>query len=63
MIMGLTAPIEAGDEVEITVTCADGGSVTWTSVAKPFEGGEETYDPAGGMDATDGMDSASPSDG
>lgn len=45
MLMDLTAPIEAGDEVEITVTCDTGGTVSWTSVAKPFEGGEETYAP------------------
>ena len=46
MLMALPAPIQAGDEVEITAECADGGSVSWTSVAKPFEGGEETYVPA-----------------
>ena len=50
MLMKLPAPIAAGDEVEITVTCDDGGSATWTSVAKPFEGGAETYAPAEGMD-------------
>jgi copper(I)-binding protein len=55
MLMKLPAPIPAGDEVEITVTCADGGSVTWTSVAKPFEGGEEPYVPAeeGSMDSSE----------
>lgn len=45
MLMDLPAPIAAGDEVEITATCDTGGTVTWTSVAKPFEGGEETYAP------------------
>ena len=51
MLMKLPAPIEAGDEVEITVVCDTGGSVTWTSVAKPFEGGAESYVPAeGSMD-------------
>ena len=48
MLMKLTAPIEAGDEVEITVTCDSGGSLTWSSVAKPFEGGAEPYVPADG---------------
>jgi periplasmic copper chaperone A len=48
MLMDLPAPIQAGDEVAITVTCDDGGTATWTSVAKPFEGGEETYVPEGG---------------
>lgn len=52
MLMKLPAPIEAGDEVEITVVCDTGGSVTWTSVAKPFEGGAETYVPAEGSMAS-----------
>lgn len=47
MLMNLPAPIAAGDEVEITITCDTGGTVTWTSVAKPFEGGAETYAPMG----------------
>lgn len=45
MLMELSAPIEAGDEVEITATCEGGGTVTWTSVAKPFDGADETYSP------------------
>ncbi len=45
MMMDLPAPIEAGDDVEITAVCDSGGSVTWTSVAKPFEGGAEPYVP------------------
>jgi periplasmic copper chaperone A len=56
MMMKLPAPIEAGDEVKITVVCDTGGSVTWSSVAKPFEGGAETYVPAEGS-----MESMSPS--
>ncbi len=52
MLMGLSAPIEAGDEVEITAVCDTGGTVTWASVAKPFEGGAEAYVPAeGSMDS------------
>lgn len=47
MLMELPKPIEAGDEVEITATCSTGGTVTWTSVAKPFEGGAESYEPEG----------------
>ena len=31
MLMKLPAPIEAGDEVEITVVCDTGGSMTWTA--------------------------------
>jgi periplasmic copper chaperone A len=62
MLMALPAPIAAGDEVEITVTCSTGATVTWTSVAKPFEGGAEPYVPADGTntDTMDGM-SVSPS--
>jgi hypothetical protein len=45
MLMELPAAIEAGDEVEITAVCDNGGSVTWTSVAKPYEGGAESYVP------------------
>jgi len=56
MLMKLPAPIEAGDEVEITVVCDSGGSLTWMSVAKPFEGGAEPYVPAEGS-----MESMSPS--
>lgn len=56
MLMKLPAPIKAGDEVEITVVCDTGGSLTWTSVAKPFEGGAEPYVPAEGS-----MESMSPS--
>jgi hypothetical protein len=48
MLMKLSAPVQAGDEVQITAACSAGGSVTWTSVAKPFEGGAESYVPAGG---------------
>jgi hypothetical protein len=50
MLMKLPAPIKAGDEVVITAVCSTGGTVTWTSVAKPFEGGAETYVPAQGGD-------------
>ena len=56
MLMKLPAPIEAGNEVEITAMCDTGGSMTWTAVAKPFEGGAEPYVPAEGS-----MESMSPS--
>jgi copper(I)-binding protein len=60
MLMKLPAPIQAGDEVGITVVCDNGGSLTWTSVAKPFEGGAESYVPAGGsMDSMSASPSAS----
>ena len=45
MLMGLTAPIEAGDDVEVTLECADGATTEFVAVAKPFEGGDESYAP------------------
>lgn len=45
MLMALPEPIEAGQEIEITLTCSDGGTAAYSGVAKPFEGGEETYEP------------------
>ena len=56
MLMGLTEPIEAGQTVDITMTCADGGTASYSGVAKPFEGGAEDYQPGMEMDS-----SASPS--
>lgn len=54
MLLDLTAPIEPGDEVELTIGCRSGGSMSFTAVAKPFEGGAEQYEPGG-------MSSMSPS--
>jgi periplasmic copper chaperone A len=61
MLMALPAPIEAGDEVEITAVCNTGGSVTWTSVAKPFEGGAEPYVPMDEGSMDEGSMESSPS--
>jgi len=43
MLMGVTEPIEPGDYVDFTLTCATGGSVTVIAQAKTFEGAEEQY--------------------
>ena len=59
MFMGLTGPIEAGDEVEITLTCADGATTSFTAPAKPFTGAAEDY-VGEGMDGMDTMESPSP---
>ncbi len=62
MLMQLPAPIEAGQTVEITMTCADGGTAAYSGVAKPFEGGAEPYEPGEESMDMDSMDaSASPS--
>ncbi|WP_035855381.1 copper chaperone PCu(A)C [Cryptosporangium arvum] len=50
MFMALTAPVKAGDEVAFTLKLADGGTVPFTAVAKPYSGAEESYAPDGGMD-------------
>ena len=47
MFMGLTAPIKAGDEVPITLTFDDGSTLKVMSVAKPFTGANEEYQPNG----------------
>jgi len=65
MFMGLTGPIEPGDQVEITLTCADGATTSFTAPAKPFTGAEEEYvgdgmDGMDGMDTMEGMESPSP---
>ncbi|HEX6887322.1 MAG TPA: copper chaperone PCu(A)C [Candidatus Nanopelagicales bacterium] len=48
MLMALSAPIQPGDEVPVTLACSDGSTAAFTAVAKPFEGGAESYVPAEG---------------
>ncbi len=43
MLMALTAPIKAGDEVTLTLTLSDGSTVDFTAAAKDFSGANETY--------------------
>ncbi|GAB3141815.1 hypothetical protein GCM10027290_15160 [Micromonospora sonneratiae] len=45
MLMKLAKPVKAGDEVSVTLTLADGGTIQFTAVAKPFAGAEESYAP------------------
>ncbi|WP_026923517.1 copper chaperone PCu(A)C [Glycomyces arizonensis] len=45
MLMGLGAPIVAGDEVTVTLEFEDGSELELTAVAKDFEGGDEEYRP------------------
>lgn len=45
MLMGLSAPIVAGDEVTVTLAFEDGSELEFTAVAKDFEGGDEEYQP------------------
>lgn len=48
MFMDLTAPLEAGAEIELTLTFSDGSTLTVTVPVKDFEGANENYE--GGMD-------------
>jgi copper(I)-binding protein len=45
MLMKPVAEIAAGDEVTFTLALADGGTVPFTAVAKPFAGAGESYAP------------------
>lgn len=47
MLMGLSAPLVAGDEVAVTLVFEDGSELEFTAVAKDFEGGDEEYRPGG----------------
>jgi len=58
MLMKPAKAIEAGDEVTFTLKLADGATVPFTAVAKPFAGAGESYDPGMSMPAS-GMPMAS----
>lgn len=45
MIMGLTKPIEPGEEVSVDLMTADHRTVTFTAVAKDYSGAQEDYAP------------------
>lgn len=53
MLLQPSGPIKPGDQVRFTLTLADGSTVPFTAVAKPFAGGGESYAPSaspmGGM--------------
>ncbi|WP_328848430.1 copper chaperone PCu(A)C [Micromonospora zamorensis] len=60
MLMSLTKPVKAGDELTFTLTFADGRTQQFRAVAKPFTGAQESYapghgEPMPGMSATPGM--------
>ncbi|AVT40616.1 copper chaperone PCu(A)C [Plantactinospora sp. BB1] len=54
MLMDLTKPVRAGDELSFTLTFADGKTTEFSAVAKPFTGAEESYDPSSGMPMSPG---------
>ncbi|MFY1594759.1 copper chaperone PCu(A)C [Micromonospora sp. WMMD737] len=60
MLMNLTKPVRAGDELTFTLTFGDGRTQVFTAVAKPFTGAQESYapghgEPMPGMSASPGM--------
>jgi copper(I)-binding protein len=44
MIMDLASPIRPGDQVDVTLTLADGSTIPFTALAKETGGGEENYE-------------------
>lgn len=44
MLMGLTDPVEPGEDVTLNLTTADGSELVVTAPARSFDGGEETYE-------------------
>ena len=43
MLMGLTAPLVAGQEVEFTLSFADGSTLNFSAPIKDYSGANETY--------------------
>jgi len=58
MLMKPAKAIEAGDEVSFTLKLADGSTVPFSAIAKPFAGAGESYAPGMSM-APSGMPMAS----
>ncbi|MFF3855403.1 copper chaperone PCu(A)C [Micromonospora sp. NPDC002575] len=58
MLMNLRQPVKAGDELSVTLTFADGRTQSFTAVAKPFTGAQESYAPGHGATPTAGMSGA-----
>jgi len=52
MLMAPAKEIAAGDEVAFTLKLADGSTVPFTAIAKPFAGAGESYDPGMSMPAS-----------
>jgi copper(I)-binding protein len=46
MMMDLTTPVKAGDQVAVILTLSDGSTVEITAVGKPFAGANESYAPS-----------------
>ncbi|MFG1867259.1 copper chaperone PCu(A)C [Micromonospora arborensis] len=55
MLMDVKQPVQPGDELTFTLTFADSRTQTFTAVAKPFTGAQESYAPGHGASPTPGM--------
>ncbi|MGZ4553075.1 MAG: copper chaperone PCu(A)C, partial [Mycobacteriaceae bacterium] len=44
MLMNLTAPLKAGDQVAFTLTLSDGSTYQFTAPAKDYSGANESYE-------------------
>jgi len=53
MMMGLDAPVAAGDEVSFTLTLTDGSTYEFIAPAKDYSGANESYEGDEGMDMSD----------
>lgn len=51
MLMGLTAPLVAGEDSSFTATLSDGSTFDFTAPAKDYSGANETYEGDMDMDA------------
>ncbi|WP_084350808.1 copper chaperone PCu(A)C [Millisia brevis] len=49
MLMDLTGPLVAGDEVPVTLTFADGSTAEFTAPVKDYSGANESYEGDSGM--------------
>lgn len=58
MLMDVAEPIEAGDEVEFTLTFADDSTFEFTADAKDYTGAQESYAPEHDMDMEMDMDAS-----
>lgn len=51
MLMGLTAPLQPGDALDITLELADGTEVPFTATVKDYAGAQEDYAPGEGEES------------
>lgn len=55
MLLSLTKPVNAGDQVPVTLIASNGARFTFSSMAKVFSGANETYKPGSSAAPMPGM--------